>query len=195
MFICKLDKNDWGYAISVFLVPLRNEWKITVALDHPVVRHSGLVFTSIMSHVWPPPALDGCLERAKMASHHDPICVTSVWVRLIPKVSITVVVTAKRMTKEAKKWGKMAILWLSERHNNSLMALKLFSHQYLLAPMIWCDFYHFWIPGSIICWQLFRSFTDVMKGASPSIISNVKIFFCHISFMICSQIAIFIFHT
>ena len=116
-----------------------------------LVRHSGLVLNSIMSHVWPPPALDGCLERAKMASHHDPICVTSVWVRLIPKVSITVVVTAKRMTKEAKKWGKMAILWLSERHNNSLMALKLFSHQYLLAPMIWCDFYHFWIPGSIIC--------------------------------------------
>ena len=115
------------------------------------VRHSGLVLNSIMSHVWPPPALNGCLERAKMASHHDPICVTSVWVRLMPKVSITVVVTAKRMTKEAKKWGKMAILWLSERHNNSLMALKLFSHQYLLAPMIWCDFYHFWIPGSIIC--------------------------------------------
>ena len=25
MFICKLDKNDWGYAISVFLVPVRNE--------------------------------------------------------------------------------------------------------------------------------------------------------------------------
>ena len=25
MSICKLDKNDWGYAISVFLVPVRNE--------------------------------------------------------------------------------------------------------------------------------------------------------------------------
>ena len=37
MFIYKLDKNDWGYAISVFVVPVRNEYKITVALDHPVV--------------------------------------------------------------------------------------------------------------------------------------------------------------
>ena len=36
MFICKLDKIDWGYAIFVFLVPVRNESKITVALDHPV---------------------------------------------------------------------------------------------------------------------------------------------------------------
>ena len=25
MFICMLDKNYWGYAISVFLVPVRNE--------------------------------------------------------------------------------------------------------------------------------------------------------------------------
>ena len=33
--------------------------------------------------------------------------------------------------------------------------------------MIWSDFYHFWISGSIICRQLLHSFTDVMKGASP----------------------------
>ena len=135
-----------------------------------LVRHSGLVLNSIMSHVWPPPALDGCLERAKMASHHDPICVTSVWVRLMPKVSITVVVTAKKVTKQAKKLGEMVILWLSVRHNGSVMAPKLFSHEYLLAPMIWPNFYHFQIPGSIICRQLFHSFTDVMKGASPFVL-------------------------
>ena len=33
--------------------------------------------------------------------------------------------------------------------------------------MIWSNSYHFRIPGSIICRQLFHSFTDVMKGASP----------------------------
>ena len=47
------------------------------------------------------------------------------------------------------------------------MAPKLFSHQYLLAPMIWSDFQHFRISGSIVCAQLFHTFTDVMKGASP----------------------------
>ena len=61
-----------------------------------------------------------------MAPYHNPTCVMSVLVRLVPKVSITVVVTAKRMTKKAKKIGKMAILWLSVRYNGSLMALKIF---------------------------------------------------------------------
>ena len=61
----------------------------------------------------------------------------------------------------------MAILCLSVCHNGNLMAPKLFPHEYLLAPMIWSNFYHFRISGSIICRQLFHSFTDVMKGASP----------------------------
>ena len=60
----------------------------------------------------------------------------------------------------------MAILWLSLCHNGSLMARKLFLHEYLLALMIWCDFYYFWIPTSIICRGIFHSFKDVMKGAS-----------------------------
>ena len=47
------------------------------------------------------------------------------------------------------------------------MAPKLFSHRCLLAPMIWCDFYHFRISGSIVCRQILHSLTDVMKGASP----------------------------
>ena len=41
MFICKLDKNYCGYAISVVIVPVRNEWKISVVLDHPVVPEQG----------------------------------------------------------------------------------------------------------------------------------------------------------
>ena len=61
----------------------------------------------------------------------------------------------------------MGILWLFLSHKGCLMALRLLKHEYLLAPMIWSDFYHFRISGSIICRQLLHSFTDVMKGASP----------------------------
>ena len=47
------------------------------------------------------------------------------------------------------------------------MALTLKSHEYLLPPMIWSEFYHFRISGSIVCIQILHSFTDVMKVASP----------------------------
>ena len=88
------------------------------------------------------------------------------WLRPIIKVSITVVVTARRVTKQAKNQG-IAILWLSLCHIGSLMAQKLFSPECLLAVIIWCNFYHFWIPISTICRENFHSFMDVMKGAAP----------------------------
>ena len=51
-------------------------------------------------------------RRAKMAPQPHPTCLTSIGVRPIPKVSTTVVATAKRVTEKAKKLVKMAILWL-----------------------------------------------------------------------------------
>ena len=120
-----------------------------------------------MSHVWPPPALDGWPERAKMAPHHNPICVTSVWVRWIPKVSITVVLTTKRVTEKAKKLRKVAILWQFLSHRGSLMAPRHLQLEYPLAPMIWSAFGHFWMSGSTHCWQLLSSFTEAIRVASP----------------------------
>ena len=79
-----------------------------------------------------------------------------------------------RVTKKTKKLRKMAKIWLFLSHRRWFMAPKLFSHQYLLAPMIWCDFYHFRISGSIVCRQILHSFTDVMKGASPFGSKNFK---------------------
>ena len=122
-----------------------------------------------MSHVWPPPALDGWPERAKMAPHHNPICVTSVWVRWIPKVSITVVLTTKRVTEKAKKWGKMAILWQFLSHRGSLMAPRHLQLEYPLAPMIWSALEHFRVSGSTPTWQLLCSFTEAIRVASPFI--------------------------
>ena len=107
------------------------------------------------------------LESAKMVPYHHPIYLTSLWVQPMPKVSKNVVATAIKVAKKAQKWWKMAKKLLFLSHRRSFMAPKLFSHQYLLAPMIWCDFWHFRITGSIICRQILHSFTDVMKGASP----------------------------
>ena len=61
----------------------------------------------------------------------------------------------------------MAILWPFLAIRATLMAPTLMPHEYLLPPMIWAEFYHFRISGSIVCRQLLHSFTDVMKGASP----------------------------
>ena len=93
-----------------------------------------------MSHFWPPQVMDIWPGWSKMVPYHHPICLTSLWVQPIPKVSITVVATAIRVTKKAEKSRKMAKIRLFLSHRGWYMAPKLFSHQYLLVPMIWCDF-------------------------------------------------------
>ena len=83
-----------------------------------------------------------------MAPYHHPTCVTSVWVRWMPKVSITVVLTTKRVTEKAKKLGKIAILWQFLSHRGSLMAPRHLQLEYPLAPMIWSALEHFRVSGS-----------------------------------------------
>ena len=46
------------------------------------------------------------------------------------------------------------------------MAPKLLKHEYLLSPMLWSDFEHFRISGSIIYWELFLSLTRCFRGTS-----------------------------
>ena len=96
-----------------------------------------------------------------------PSHMTSLWVQPMPKVSITVVETAMRVTEKAQKRRKMARIWPFLSHRRWFMAPKIFSHQCLLVPIIWSDFLHFRRSGSIVCWKLLHTFTDVMKGASP----------------------------
>ena len=116
---------------------------------------------------WTTSAPDRYPERSKMAPYHHPTCVTSVWVRLMPKVSKTVVVTTKRVTKVAKNWRKIPIIWQFLSHMGYLMAPKLIWHEYLVAPMIWCNFEHFRVSGSIPTGQLLCSFTEAIIVASP----------------------------
>ena len=60
-------------------------------------------FDQIIAILWTPLTPDRCMGWAKMTPYHHPTCVTSVWVRSVPKVSITVVLTTKRVTKKPKK--------------------------------------------------------------------------------------------
>ena len=46
------------------------------------------------------------------------------------------------------------------------MAPKLLKHEYLLSPMLWSDFEHFRISGSIIYRELFLSLTRCFRGTS-----------------------------
>ena len=50
------------------------------------------------------------LERAKIAPHHLDTCVTSLWVQLMPKMTINVVARAKIVTKRQKNGYIMTIL-------------------------------------------------------------------------------------
>ena len=97
-----------------------------------------------------------------MAPHHFLTCVTSLLVRPMPKVSITVVATTKIVTKEAKNGHIMAIFSHKEKSYGPDTYLTW------MSPMIWSNFYHFWISRNIVWTQLHHSFTDVMKVASLS---------------------------
>ena len=68
--------------------------------------HCDLIFTSKISHFWPHPAEAIWLKSAKMVPYHHPICLRSLLVQPVPKVSRIVVATAMRVTKKAQKWRK-----------------------------------------------------------------------------------------
>ena len=56
------------------------------------------------------------------------------------------------------------------------MAPKLLKHEYLLSPMLWSDFEHFRISGSIIYRELFLSLTRCFRGTSSFEFSDIAAF-------------------
>ena len=68
-----------------------------------LASHRCRILTPKIAIFWTTPAPYRYLERAKMASHHLPTCVASAWVQPMPKVTINVVLTAKRVAKMALK--------------------------------------------------------------------------------------------
>ena len=68
---------------------------------------------------------------AKTASNQLGICLRIMHVRPVPKVSIFMAVTTKKVTEKAQKWGKMARFWPKTRYNGRVMAREIFFHQCL----------------------------------------------------------------
>ena len=66
--------------------------------------------------------------------------------RPIPKVSIFMAVTAKKVTEKAQKWAKMARFWPKTRLNGRVMAREIFFHQCLWVTKFCAKFGRSRIP-------------------------------------------------
>ena len=64
----------------------------------------------------------------------------------IPKVSIFMAVTAKKVTEKAQKQAKMARFWPKTRHNGRVMARKIFFYQFQWVTKFCAKFGRSWIP-------------------------------------------------
>ena len=68
---------------------------------------------------------------AKTASNQLGICLRIMHVRPVPKVSIFMAVTTKKVTEKAQKWAKMARFWPKMRYNGRVMAREIFFYHCL----------------------------------------------------------------
>ena len=66
------------------------------------------------------------MAKAKTASNQLGICPWKMHARPIPKVSIFMAVTAKKVTEKAQKQAKMARFWPKTRYNGRVMARETF---------------------------------------------------------------------
>ena len=66
------------------------------------------------------------MAKAKTASNQLGICPWKMHARPIPKVSIFMAVTAKKVTEKAQKQAKMAKFWPKTRFNGRVMAQETF---------------------------------------------------------------------
>ena len=77
---------------------------------------------------------------AKTASNQLGICLRIMHVRRIPKVSIFMAVTTKRVTEKVKIRPKMARFWPKSRYNGRVMAREVFFYQYLWVTKFCAEF-------------------------------------------------------
>ena len=83
---------------------------------------------------------------AKTASNQLGLCLRIMHVRPVPKVSIFMAVTTKKVTEKAQKWAKMARFWPKTRLNGRVMAREIFFHQCLWVTKFCAKFGRSRIP-------------------------------------------------
>ena len=111
---------------------------------------------------------------AKTASNQLGICPWKMHVRPIPKVSIFMAVTTKKVMEKAQKWAKMARFWPKTRHNGRVMARKIFFHQCLWVTKFCAKFGRSWIPRTARVHNSFIILRCVWKEPVPLCFVTLK---------------------
>ena len=88
-------------------------------------------------------------------------------VRPVPKVSIFMAVTAKKVTEKAQKQAKMARFWPKTRHNGRVMAQKIFFHQCQWVTKFCAKFGHSRIPRTASIHNSFIVLRCMWKEPAP----------------------------
>ena len=90
--------------IGVWYDPLDTFQVGRSSLEQP--SHLGVVLAIKIAIFWTHPTPDEYLTMVQMVQHHHSVCVTGLWVRSVLVSRINVVLTTKKVTRKAKKWGK-----------------------------------------------------------------------------------------
>ena len=132
-------KNMLYWSFGIILDPLRPLWDI----GKPAMFGH---FWPQKGHFGPLCAHDWRMAMAKTASNQLGICLRIMHVRPVPKVSIFMAVTTKKVTEKAQKWAKMARFWPKTRYNGRVMAREIFFHQCLWVTKFCAKFGRSRIP-------------------------------------------------
>ena len=88
-------------------------------------------------------------------------------VRPIPKVSIFMAVTNKKVTEKAQKWAKMARFWSKTRYNGRVMAREIFFYQCLWVTNFCAKFGRSRIPRTASAHKSFIVLRCMWKEPAP----------------------------
>ena len=115
-------KNMLYWSFGIILGTLRQLWDI----GKPAMFGH---FWPKKGHFGPLCAHDWRMAMAETASNQLGICLRIMHVQPVPKVSIFMAVTTKKVTEKAQKWAKMARYWPKTRYNGRVMAREMFFHE------------------------------------------------------------------
>ena len=96
----------------------------------------------------------------QMVQHHHTACVTGLWVRSVLVSRINVVLTTKKVTRKAKRWWKISIIWLFWAIGGDLWRQNYFHINFYWHPWLGTIFSTF---GGLLCkrrtkWGPFQQF-------------------------------------
>ena len=125
------------------------------------------VFDPQINHFWGPRVHNWSMAMAKTAWNQLCICPWKMHARPIPKVSIFMAVTAKKVTEKAQKQAKMARFWPKTRYNGRVMARETFFYQCLWVTKFCAKFGRSRIPRTATVHNSFIVLRCMWKEPAP----------------------------